>query len=258
MAGIRETKKQQTRKAIMQAAITLFSEKGFEKTSIEELAKAAGIGKGTIYGYFQTKSDILHAFCEDELESLHAELTSNADREIPHPAADGQHLYERIQPFTQNREFARLFMQQTAFPRDVDRKSIWPTKTTISNCSFLCSKRPRNGGSCAGISIFSISPDISTVCICSWSPPGSAAGCRPKRPKRPLQPSFARPWKGCSPDRPTIHDKEDTMNRPDYHPADRQGQNRLFPLEQPAATGSCSPCIALVFVLAGAIKNKSA
>ena len=44
----------------MHAAANLFREKGFEKTSIEELARAAGIGKGTIYGYFQTKSDILN------------------------------------------------------------------------------------------------------------------------------------------------------------------------------------------------------
>ena len=67
----------------MQAAIKLFSENGFEKTSIEELAREAGIGKGTIYSYFQTKTDILHAFCEDELECLHQELTDNADKEIP-------------------------------------------------------------------------------------------------------------------------------------------------------------------------------
>jgi AcrR family transcriptional regulator len=120
MAGVRETKKQETRRAIMQAAITLFSEKGFERTSIEELAKAAGIGKGTIYGYFQTKSDILHAFCEDELECLHQELTSNADKEIPILQQMVSIYMSEFRQITENREFARLFMQQTAFPRDVD------------------------------------------------------------------------------------------------------------------------------------------
>ena len=104
----------------MQAAITLFSEKGFGGTSIEELAKAAGIGKGTIYGYFQTKSDILHAFCEDELECLHQELTSNADREIPILQQMVRIYMTEFLQITENREFARLFMQQMAFPRDVD------------------------------------------------------------------------------------------------------------------------------------------
>jgi AcrR family transcriptional regulator len=120
MAGIRETKKRETRKAIMRAAMTLFSEKGFDKTSIEELAKAAGIGKGTIYGYFQTKTDILHAFCEDELECLHQELTSNADREIPILQLMVGIYMTEFRHITENREFARIFMQQTAFPRDVD------------------------------------------------------------------------------------------------------------------------------------------
>ncbi len=120
MTGVREAKKKETRQAIMQAAITLFSEKGFEKTSIEELARAAGIGKGTIYGYFQTKSDILHAFCEDELECLHQELTSNADKEIPLLRQMVSIYMAEFSKITENREFARLFMQQTAFPRDVD------------------------------------------------------------------------------------------------------------------------------------------
>lgn len=120
MGSIREKKKRETRKAIMQAAITLFSEKGYEKTSIEELAKAAGIGKGTIYGYFQTKSDILHAFCEDELECLHQELTANADKEIPILQQMVSLYMSEFRQITENREFARLFMQQTAFPRDVD------------------------------------------------------------------------------------------------------------------------------------------
>ncbi len=120
MASIREQKKQQTRKAIMQAAVKLFGKKGFEKTSIEELAREAGIGKGTIYSYFQTKSDILHAFCEDELESLHQELTSNADKEIPILQQMVSIYMSEFRHITENREFGRLFMQQTAFPRDVD------------------------------------------------------------------------------------------------------------------------------------------
>ena len=120
MAGVRETKKQETRKAIMRAAMSLFSEKGFDKTSIEELAKAAGIGKGTIYGYFQTKMDILHAFCEDELECLHQELTSSADREISLLRQMVSIYMSEFRHITENREFARLYMRETAFPRGVD------------------------------------------------------------------------------------------------------------------------------------------
>lgn len=146
MTSVRETKKKETRQAIMQAAITLFSEKGFEKTSIEELAKAAGIGKGTIYGYFQTKSDILHAFCEDELECLRQELTSNADKEIPVLQQMVSIYMAEFHKIIENREFARLFMQQTAFPRDVDLKRHLETEDNYFSLLFPLLEKAQERG----------------------------------------------------------------------------------------------------------------
>jgi AcrR family transcriptional regulator len=43
---------------ISQAALKLFSQKGFAATSVGQIAQAASIGKGTIYEYFNTKEDI--------------------------------------------------------------------------------------------------------------------------------------------------------------------------------------------------------
>lgn len=43
---------------IAKAALRLFSQKGFKATTVEEIAKAAGMGKGTIYAYYKTKEDI--------------------------------------------------------------------------------------------------------------------------------------------------------------------------------------------------------
>lgn len=113
----REHKKAKTRKAILDAAITLFTRKGFDKTSIEELAKEAGIGKGTVYTYFKTKSDILKAFCEDELEFVHAELARKANPDTPF--IDQMHtiFFAEFQFIIKNREFGRIFMQELIFPR---------------------------------------------------------------------------------------------------------------------------------------------
>ena len=130
----------------MQAAITLFSEKGYDKTSIEELAKAVGIGKGTIYGYFQTKSDILHAFCEDELECLHQTPTTNADREIPLLQQMVSIYMTEFHHITENREFARLFMQQTTFPRDVDLERHLETENNYFKLLFPLLEKARERG----------------------------------------------------------------------------------------------------------------
>jgi AcrR family transcriptional regulator len=120
MLGIREQKKRKTRNAIMEAAIRLFSEKGFEKTSIEQLARTAGIGKGTIYSYFQTKTEIFHAFCEDELDFIHSELLAKTD---PDALLIEQLMVLFIGEFnlvSKKKEFGRLLMQQMVFPVETD------------------------------------------------------------------------------------------------------------------------------------------
>ena len=51
--------KEQKRKEIAKAAIEIFAQKGFESTTIQEIAEAADIGKGTFYQYFETKEHVL-------------------------------------------------------------------------------------------------------------------------------------------------------------------------------------------------------
>lgn len=123
MSITREEKKEKTRKAILKAAVRLFDQKGYEKTSIEELAREAGVGKGTIYTYFQTKTQIFYAFCEEQLEFVHAELASKTD---PHAPIIEQIMTVFMGEFihvTQNKEFGRFFMQQVLFPEDRDKES---------------------------------------------------------------------------------------------------------------------------------------
>jgi len=48
--------------AIATAALHIFAEKGYAATSVEQIAEAAGIGKGTVYEYFPSKEEIfVHA-----------------------------------------------------------------------------------------------------------------------------------------------------------------------------------------------------
>jgi len=58
------------RKEIFHASVHLFLSKGFNETSMREIAEAAGIGKSTLYDYFPSKDDILLSFVEDELQTL--------------------------------------------------------------------------------------------------------------------------------------------------------------------------------------------
>jgi AcrR family transcriptional regulator len=57
--GHRERKKQQTREAIARAALALFVERGYDATTLAEIAEAAGVSTRTIFAYFPGKEDIL-------------------------------------------------------------------------------------------------------------------------------------------------------------------------------------------------------
>ena len=52
---------------IVDAALALFTERGFAATRLEDVATRAGIGKGTIYLYFPTKEDLFRAVVRERL-----------------------------------------------------------------------------------------------------------------------------------------------------------------------------------------------
>lgn len=57
--GLRERKKAKTRSAIQEHAMRLFSEQGYQATTIEQIAEAAEISKSTFFRYFPTKEDVV-------------------------------------------------------------------------------------------------------------------------------------------------------------------------------------------------------
>src|ERR1700735_3615427 len=61
----RDRKKAAVRAHILATAIQLFSRHGLDSVTVEQIADAADIGKGTIYNYFSTKEDIVVAFMAD-------------------------------------------------------------------------------------------------------------------------------------------------------------------------------------------------
>jgi len=118
--SLREKKKIKNRNAILEAAITLFNENGYDNTSIEQIAKAAGVGKGTVYSYYQTKKDIIKGFCEYELEQIHNELVASSNQDAPILEQMVTIYMTEFKQVTRNPEFGRLFMRESVFPDECD------------------------------------------------------------------------------------------------------------------------------------------
>lgn len=81
----RERRKEETRRRLLTAAERLFHAKGFEATTVEEIAAAADIAKGTFFNYFESKQTLLVTLTFARVQSLLAE-----------PPAPGQPATERI------------------------------------------------------------------------------------------------------------------------------------------------------------------
>lgn len=59
-----------TRQKLLEVARSLFAHKGLEATTMNDIAKASGRGRRTLYTYFRNKEEIYYAVIEEELERL--------------------------------------------------------------------------------------------------------------------------------------------------------------------------------------------
>ncbi|MFE9426398.1 TetR/AcrR family transcriptional regulator [Kitasatospora sp. NPDC006697] len=62
--GRRERNKLRVRGRLFVSAMRLFTEKGYEQTSIDEIAEAADVARGTFFNYFQRKEDLITTWGE--------------------------------------------------------------------------------------------------------------------------------------------------------------------------------------------------
>ena len=71
----RERKKMKTRQRLMEVALHLFREQGYDATTVEQIADEADVAKGTFFNYFETKEVILPALAALRLQQLEEALS---------------------------------------------------------------------------------------------------------------------------------------------------------------------------------------
>ena len=113
--GRRERKKLRTRALIQREALRLFLEKGFEATTIEEIAEAADIAPSTFFNYFPTKEDVV---LQDDLdpvllEAIHVEPAGLGPIAVLRNAI--HHVFSQLTP-EQNAIFRRRLALMASNP----------------------------------------------------------------------------------------------------------------------------------------------
>lgn len=66
--GLRETKKQRQHQRLMELAIALFRERGYDRTRVEDIIERAEVSEATFFNYFPTKDAVLEAFALDRVD----------------------------------------------------------------------------------------------------------------------------------------------------------------------------------------------
>lgn len=76
LVGRRERKKRRTREALVEAALDLFMAKGFEATTVEEIADAVDVSSRTFFRYFSSKEEVALTLQTEQFEMLLAALAA--------------------------------------------------------------------------------------------------------------------------------------------------------------------------------------
>lgn len=83
--GRRERRKSETRERIFRAALSLFAERGFFATTVEDITEAADVGKGTFFSYFPSKEHVFGMMHDVQISKvLQAETAAKTGRVLIH------------------------------------------------------------------------------------------------------------------------------------------------------------------------------
>lgn len=86
---------QRRRRQIVDAAVELFIQHGFHKTTTRQIAKAAGVSIGSLYEYVASKEDVLYLVCD----AIHAEMQRGMAEAMQRVANQGNPLAEVVRAY---------------------------------------------------------------------------------------------------------------------------------------------------------------
>jgi AcrR family transcriptional regulator len=110
------------RESILKAAGAVFSRKGFHGASVEEIARKAGVGKGTIYLYFEDKTRLFAATVTEGMEQMIGQLRSQLNSDLPFMEHLRQMIENNVDVY---RNFGDLMkIVATELTRGIDKKVL--------------------------------------------------------------------------------------------------------------------------------------
>jgi len=124
MPAISPQRMQDRYDAIVEAARNAFSEKGYEATSIADIARTAQISDGLVYRYFRNKRELLYEVLRKFYERILVDLETEAFKHDAFPARLEALIRRHLQVFVADTDLCRLFISEVRTASDYEGSPI--------------------------------------------------------------------------------------------------------------------------------------
>lgn len=125
---LRQQTRTVVRSLIAQTAMTVFAEKGYDETTVDEVAAAAGVSRRTLFNYFKSKEDLALSGLSEQGERIAATFAASpADEDIWASLRAAFRVLEEIETTAENRlEFvALLFGSESLRAGHAEKQARW-------------------------------------------------------------------------------------------------------------------------------------
>jgi len=124
----RDTRANDKRARILDAAVKVFAERGFHSATVAEIARAAGVADGTIYLYFKGKDDLLLRLFDEKMTELLSEARSAVGQERTAPGKLRRFILLHLSLVERNPDLASVLIvelrQSAQFLKAADRQKL--------------------------------------------------------------------------------------------------------------------------------------
>jgi len=124
--GVPLTKEEQEKRRheIFHQVVKIFLKKGFQETSMQEIAQAAGLGKSTLYDYFRTKDEILIYFFDCQLNDMTTEAQMIALQNLSADERLRQIMGKYLESLQANKNLFLKLMQESQRLKPEGQKQV--------------------------------------------------------------------------------------------------------------------------------------
>src|ERR1051326_1049642 len=97
---------------ILEAARRVFAARGFHEATVEDIAEAAGVAKGTVYLYYESKRDLYFAALKFGISQMYSSLLQEVQKQSTPEEKLRALIAAKLAYFDENRDFFKIYYSE--------------------------------------------------------------------------------------------------------------------------------------------------